>query len=107
MTYTGFRIFKPTSCEIDRLKSFSDWLKSYIYKTRNLERRQCSANEKMVSRFDFTAFQRFAGRFRQFSKYNVTRTDYCIILICLCNVDPITPQFYVAKAGFTGVYIIF
>ena len=26
---------------------------------------------------------------------------------CLCNFDPLKPQFYIVKLGFTGVYIIF
>ena len=30
-----------------------------------------------------------------------------IIITCPCNVDPLTPHFYVVKLGFTGVYIIF
>ena len=30
-----------------------------------------------------------------------------IMLTCPCNVDPLTPNFYVVKVGFTGVYIIF
>ena len=31
---------------------------------------------------------------------NITKT-------CLYNVDPLKPHFYIAKLGFTGVYIIF
>ena len=30
-----------------------------------------------------------------------------IRITCLCNVDPLTPHFYIVKLGFTGVYIIF
>ena len=26
------------------------------------------------------------------------------MLTCLCNVDPITPNFYIVKLRFTGVY---
>ena len=26
------------------------------------------------------------------------------MLTCLCNVDPLTFHFYIAKVGFTGVY---
>ena len=29
------------------------------------------------------------------------------MLICPCNVHPLTPHFYIVKLGFTGVYIIF
>ena len=29
------------------------------------------------------------------------------MLTCPCNVDPLTPHFYIVKVGFTGVYIIF
>ena len=29
------------------------------------------------------------------------------MLTCPCNVDPLTPHFYIVKLGFTGVYIIF
>ena len=28
---------------------------------------------------------------------------YVIILICPCNVDPLTPLFYIVKIGFKGV----
>ena len=28
-----------------------------------------------------------------------------IMLTSSCNVDPITPNFYIVKVGFTGVYI--
>ena len=28
-----------------------------------------------------------------------------IMLTCQCNVDPLTPHFYIVKLGFTGVYI--
>ena len=27
------------------------------------------------------------------------------MLTCPCNVDPVTPNFYIVKLGFTGVYI--
>ena len=30
-----------------------------------------------------------------------------IRITCPCNVDPLTPHFYIVKLGFTGVYIIF
>ena len=30
-----------------------------------------------------------------------------IMLTCPCNVDPLTPNFYIVKLGFTGVNIIF
>ena len=26
---------------------------------------------------------------------------------CLCDIHPLTPHFYIAKLGFTGIYIIF
>ena len=29
----------------------------------------------------------------------------CIMITCPCNVDPLTPQFYIVKLGFTVVYI--
>ena len=29
-----------------------------------------------------------------------------IILTCPCDVNPITPHFYITRPGFTGVYII-
>ena len=32
---------------------------------------------------------------------------YSIRITCLCNVDPLTPHFYIVKVGFTGVSIIF
>ena len=31
----------------------------------------------------------------------------CIKKTRLCNFDPLRPHFYVAKLGFTGIYIIF
>ena len=33
--------------------------------------------------------------------------NYFIMKTCPCNVDPLTPHFYIVKLGFTGVYIIF
>ena len=30
-----------------------------------------------------------------------------IMQTCPCDVDPLTPHFYIVKLGFTGVYIIF
>ena len=36
---------------------------------------------------------------------NGTTIRLFIMLTCLCNVDPITSQFYIVKLGFTGVYI--
>ena len=30
-----------------------------------------------------------------------------IMQTCPCNVDPLTPQFYIVNLGFRGVYIIF
>ena len=30
-----------------------------------------------------------------------------IMKTCLYNFDPLQPQFYIVKLGFTGVYIIF
>ena len=36
----------------------------------------------------------------------IDKSSY-IMLTCLCNVDPLTPHFYIVKLGFTGVYIIF
>ena len=30
-----------------------------------------------------------------------------IMLTYWCNVDPLTPHFYIIKLGFTGVYIVF
>ena len=30
-----------------------------------------------------------------------------IRITCLCNIDPLTPHFYIVKLGFTGVHIIF
>ena len=38
------------------------------------------------------------------------REPYCsggIMQTCPCDVDPLTPHFYIVKLGFTGVYIIF
>ena len=35
-----------------------------------------------------------------YSLYRITQT-------CPCNVDPLTPHFYMVKMGFTGVNIIF
>ena len=32
---------------------------------------------------------------------------HVITKTCLYNFDPIKPHFYIAKLGFTGVYIIF
>ena len=32
---------------------------------------------------------------------------FTITKTCLYNVDPLKPQFYIVKLGFTGVYIIF
>ena len=29
------------------------------------------------------------------------------MLTCSCNVDPLTPRFYIVNLGFTGVYIVF
>ena len=29
------------------------------------------------------------------------------MLTCPCNVDPLTPHFYIVKLGFTGVYNFF
>ena len=31
---------------------------------------------------------------------------FIITKTCLYNVDPLRPQFYIVKLGFTGVYII-
>ena len=33
--------------------------------------------------------------------------EYHIMQTCPCDVDPITPHYYIVKLGFTGVYIIF
>ena len=33
--------------------------------------------------------------------------DLYITKTCLYNFDPLKPHFYIAKLGFTGVYIIF
>ena len=35
------------------------------------------------------------------------RRDKYIMKTCLYNFDPLKPHFYIAKLGFTGVYIIF
>ena len=32
---------------------------------------------------------------------------YSNTLKCPCNIDPLTPQVYIVKLGFTRVYIIF
>ena len=37
---------------------------------------------------------------------NNQRTEN-MMLTRLCDVDPLTPHFYIVKLGFTGVYIIF
>ena len=31
---------------------------------------------------------------------------YVIRQTCLCDVDPLTPHFYIVKPGFTGVFIL-
>ena len=33
--------------------------------------------------------------------------SYHIMLTCPCNVDPLTPHFYIVNLGFTRVQIIF
>ena len=33
--------------------------------------------------------------------------SYAITKMCLYNVDPLKPHFYIVKLGFTGVYINF
>ena len=40
----------------------------------------------------------------------LTRPNFTSVYItktCLYNVDPVKPQFYIVKLGFTAVYIIF
>ena len=32
---------------------------------------------------------------------------YGIMNTCPCDVDPLTPHFYIVKLGFTGVFIFF
>ena len=34
------------------------------------------------------------------------KTPVTIMITCPCNVDPLTPYFYIVKWGFTGVFII-
>ena len=40
-------------------------------------------------------------------RYMYDHTKKIITKTCLYNFDPLKPQFYIAKLGFTGVYIIF
>ena len=35
-----------------------------------------------------------------------SEAESSIMIICLCNVDPLTPHFYIGKLGCTGLYII-
>ena len=35
------------------------------------------------------------------------RLEFYITKTCLYNFDPLKPQFYIVKLGFTGVYFIF
>ena len=37
----------------------------------------------------------------------VWAVERSIRITCLCNEHPLTPNFYIEKVGFTGVYIIF
>ena len=30
-----------------------------------------------------------------------------VVLTCRCNVDPLTPHFYIVKLEFTGVYMVY
>ena len=32
---------------------------------------------------------------------------YAIMKMCLCNVYPLEPHFYIAKLGYAGVYLFF
>ena len=40
-------------------------------------------------------------------KSRLTSKGEHIMLTCPCNVDPLTPHFYIVKLGFTWIYIIF
>ena len=42
----------------------------------------------------------FENKAPGFYAFHITKT-------CLYNFDPLKPQFYIVKPGFTGVYIIF
>ena len=50
---------------------------------------------------------REAGAGRLAFLWYVTCVLQCITKTCLYNFDPLKPNFYIGKLGFTGVYIIF
>ena len=60
----------------------------------------CVAFKKMLSPSQFLSY--FPLIFLFFSTLFL-----CITKICLCNVDPLKPNFHIVKLRFTGVYIIF
>ena len=43
----------------------------------------------------------------EISEVEIMTVDCIITKTCLYNFDPLKPHFYIAKLGFTGVYIIF
>ena len=43
----------------------------------------------------------------QFIKPFLGKNKCLITKICLYNIDPLKPHFYIVKLGFTGIYIIF